>query len=120
VRPVEIDVGRSQWPTQQFLYAFSANTAHIMSLENVAHMFSGLRGVLKPSARFVLYGPFNIAGQYTSDSNRNFDKALRAEDPHMGIRDLEKVSEFAAASGLSLADNIAMPANNRLLVFHKT
>ncbi|NNF51216.1 MAG: DUF938 domain-containing protein [Gammaproteobacteria bacterium] len=119
IRPVEIDVGSSTWPAQDFDYAFSANTAHIMSWENVTNMFTGLAGVLKPSAKFALYGPFNIAGRFTSEGNRKFDRMLRAEHREMGIRHLEDVAELAASKGFSIMDNIAMPANNRLLVFDK-
>ena len=68
---------------------------------------------------FVLavYGPFNYGGEFTSDSNRQFDASLRTRDPRMGIRDFEAVDSLARAIGLRLVADVAMPANNRTLVW---
>ena len=68
---------------------------------------------------FVLYGPFNYGGHFTSDSNRQFDQFLRARDPASGIRDIEALLELAAENTLMLAQDIAMPANNRCLLWQK-
>lgn len=118
--PLALDVAQADWPERGFAYAFSANTAHIMSWSGVCAMFGGLGRILLPGGRFALYGPFNIAGKFTSESNRAFDRALRGEDPSMGIRNFEDVRELASSAGLSFADDLAMPANNRLLVFSKS
>jgi hypothetical protein len=67
----------------------------------------------------VFYGPFNLGGEFTSPSNEAFDAALRAEDPARGIRDLEAIQALAAGAGLVFIEDIAMPANNRCLVFEK-
>ena len=67
----------------------------------------------------VVYGPFNYDGAYTSDSNREFDPWLKARDPRSGIRDFEAVDALARAIGLHLLDDIAMPANNRCLVWRR-
>jgi hypothetical protein len=64
-----------------------------------------------------VYGPFNIGGAFTSDSNRRFDAALREGDVRRGIRDLEAVDALARSAGLLLLSNLAMPANNRLLTW---
>ena len=65
----------------------------------------------------AVYGPFNYGGDFTSDSNRAFDASLRARDPRMGIRDFEAVDALARAIGLQLVADVAMPANNRTLVW---
>ncbi|HYM86699.1 MAG TPA: DUF938 domain-containing protein [Pseudoxanthomonas sp.] len=65
----------------------------------------------------MVYGPFNYGGAFTSDSNRDFDTSLRARDPRMGIRDFEAVDALARGAGLALVDDVAMPANNRCLVW---
>jgi hypothetical protein len=67
----------------------------------------------------VAYGPFNYAGAYSSDSNRDFDAWLKARDPRSGIRDFEAVDVLAAAAGLRLVADVAMPANNRCLVWSR-
>ena len=85
----------------------------------VAAMFSGVGRVLHPGAQFLLYGPFNYDGQFTSPSNRDFDARLRAYDPAMGVRDVAWLTELATASAMALAEDIEMPVNNRLLIWQK-
>lgn len=114
---IELDVSTAPWPVESFTWAFSANTAHIMSWREVERMFHGIGERLSKDGAFCLYGPFNQQGRFSSDSNRQFDQHLRARASHMGIRDLDDLSALAEAVGLTLADNHAMPANNRLLVF---
>ncbi|MEX2476240.1 DUF938 domain-containing protein [Marinobacter sp.] len=115
--PIELDVSTSPWPVESFTWVFSANTAHIMSWREVEQMFGHIGERLPKGGAFCLYGPFNSQGQFSSDSNRQFDQYLRTRASHMGIRDLDDLCALAAAVGLTLAENYAMPANNRLLVF---
>ena len=65
---------------------------------------------------FCQYGPFNVNGNYTSDSNRNFDLHLKNEGCG-GIRDLAELQEWAGT--MKLHQRIQMPANNFLLVWIK-
>jgi SAM-dependent methyltransferase len=114
--PIELDVDR-EWPSIQADAVFSANTCHIMSWPQVERLFAGI-GRLRPEV-FALYGPFNYNGRHTSESNARFDAMLRGRDPLSGIRDFDKINALAEAAGLTLAEDNAMPANNRLLVFQK-
>lgn len=116
--PLELDVD-GQWPAQRFDAAFSANTLHIMGWASVQAFFAGLGGVLGARASLIVYGPFNYEGRYTSESNREFDAWLKARDPASGIRDFESVDALAQAQGFLLIDDVAMPANNRCLVWRK-
>lgn len=118
--PVELDVAQSRWPDARFDAVFSANTTHIMSWGEVETMFARLPEVLASDATLVLYGPFNFDGSFTSESNAAFDAQLRAHAPHRGIRDFEKVDALARSAGLALVENVAMPANNRCLVWRRT
>jgi SAM-dependent methyltransferase len=99
--------------------AYSANTAHIMSLAQVEGMFSGLGALLPSGGLFLLYGPFSVDGQHNSESNALFDCSLRLRDPLSGVRDLRELERFAAAAGLALEAEIAMPVNNRTLVWRR-
>ena len=119
LRPLILDVNQPEWPIQNPDLIFSANTAHIMSWASVDNMFSGVGKILKSGSFFVLYGPFNYQGQYTSDSNRQFDKMLQQRDPKSAIRDFEALEELAKKNKMRLYDDIAMPANNRILIFQK-
>ena len=115
--PIELDVGKP-WPSVGADAVFSANTCHIMSWPQVERMFSGI-GAMPSVKTFCLYGPFNYGGRHTSESNARFDAMLRGRDAASGIRDAEAIVALAAKSGFRLAEDNAMPANNRLLVFSR-
>jgi cyclopropane fatty-acyl-phospholipid synthase-like methyltransferase len=115
---LELDV-RGAWPAARFDAVFSANSLHIMGWPEVERLFAHLPQVLEPDATVVIYGPFNYAGAYTSDSNREFDGWLHQRDPASGIRDFEAVDALARAAGLALVADVAMPANNRTLVWRR-
>ena len=117
--PIELDVLESQWPESEFDAVFSANTAHIMPWRAVEAMFKGVAEVLMDGGIFILYGPFNYNGQFTSESNRNFEAWLKSVDPQRGIRDFDAVQKIANSHQLKLADDIVMPANNRSLIWKK-
>ncbi|MEA3412005.1 MAG: DUF938 domain-containing protein [Pseudomonadota bacterium] len=117
--PIRLDVA-GEWPRKTFDGVFSANTAHIMSLSEVEAMFRGVARVLRPDGLFALYGPFNYRGAYTSRSNAEFDRWLKARDPNSGIRDFEYLNVLAETLGLSLVADHAMPANNRTLIWRKS
>lgn len=106
-------------PPRDFDAVFSANTLHIMSWAHVQALFAGLPAVMADNALLCIYGPFNYGGDFSSDSNRQFDAWLKARDPDSGIRDAEAVDALAAAQGLVLIEDVAMPANNRLRVWRR-
>ena len=72
------------------------------------------------SGLFLLYGPFNYGGAYTSESNARFDQWLKERDPQSAIRDFEAVDGLGRAAGMNLVEDNAMPANNRLLVWRRS
>jgi len=116
--PLELDVMQNPWPQITADAVFSANTAHIMSWASVERMLTMIATCLPNNRLFVLYGPFNYEGHYTSDSNARFDQWLRQRDPLSGIRDFEVINNLATRLGLILKEDIEMPANNRILVWH--
>jgi len=118
--PLELDASWAEWPVTTAGAIFSANTAHIMSWTQVQAFIRGVGRTLRDGGFFVLYGPFNYGGAYTSASNKQFDQWLRQRDPLSGIRDFEAVQAEAMAAGLALVEDHAMPANNRMLVWCKT
>jgi hypothetical protein len=117
---LKLDVIRDTWPDRVFAAAYSANTAHIMSWDEVVAMFTGVAAHMEAQARFCLYGPFNINNCFTSESNERFDLQLRAENAHMGIRDMAKIESLANLQHMRLEHKMVMPANNFLLVFIKS
>jgi cyclopropane fatty-acyl-phospholipid synthase-like methyltransferase len=114
----------AQWPSsnsgpKSYDAIYSANTCHIMSWAMVEAMFKGINSALNPGGIVAIYGPFNYAGEFTSDSNAAFDQYLRDVHPQQGIRDFEAVNALAEAIGTRLVADYAMPANNRLLIWQK-
>jgi len=117
-RPLELDVERP-WPDTVADAVFSANTCHIMSWPQVERMFEGVGRLLPARGVLALYGPFNYGGRHTSESNARFDAMLRARDPQSGLRDIEALFALGEREYLEKEEDVAMPANNRLLVFRK-
>jgi SAM-dependent methyltransferase len=119
--PLTLDVAQGPWPSpQSFDAVFSANTLHIMSWPEVEAMFAGIARVLRSGGVLAIYGPFNIDGRFTSDSNAAFDRALRAAAPQRGIRDAAAVDALALRHGILPVADHALPANNRCRVWRRS
>jgi cyclopropane fatty-acyl-phospholipid synthase-like methyltransferase len=117
--PLVLDVSQPQWPAAPFDAIFTANTLHIMAWERVPDLLRGAASVLVEGGLLIIYGPFNYNGQYTSPSNARFDQWLLQQSPDSAIRDFEAVRDTASGLGLAVQQDIAMPANNRILVFRR-
>lgn len=115
--PLDLDVLGHTSVSGDYDAVFSSNTAHIMSMPAVEAMFRLAGDTLRDGGVFCLYGPFNLGGEFTSDSNREFDHTLRSQDPAMGLRDLDELNELAADVGLVPARRYAMPSNNLLVTW---
>lgn len=115
--PLALDVNDTAWRSGRYDAVFSANTLHIMGWSEVERFFAGVGAVLGAGGILTVYGPFNYGGHYTSESNARFDAWLKARDPASGVRDFEAVDALARSQGLLLQQDIAMPANNRTLVW---
>ena len=119
-RPLALDVQEPADIAGTYDGIFSANTAHIMSIGAVRDMFGLASELLERDGKFCLYGPFNRNGEFTSDSNRQFDESLRVQNPEMGIRNIEELDDFAGSVNLARLRFFAMPANNNLVVWVRT
>lgn len=117
--PIALDVNQKSWHGGRFDAVFSANTLHIMSWIEVERFFAGIGEVLETGGVLAVYGPFNYNGTFTSESNARFDVWLKSRNPASGVRDFEAVDALARARGLMLQQDIAMPANNRTLIWRR-
>jgi cyclopropane fatty-acyl-phospholipid synthase-like methyltransferase len=117
--PIALDAADVEWPVARYDAVFSANTLHIMAWHEVEQLFAHLRGVTSEDAVLAVYGPFNLAGRFTSESNAAFDASLKQRAQHMGIRDLEAVDALAADAGFARIGDHALPANNRCVVWRR-
>lgn len=117
--PIELNVSESEWPQQKFDAIFTANSLHIMSQKNVKDMFFKLTQVLDKNGLLIVYGPFNYGGQYTSQSNAQFDVWLKNQNRLSCIKDFEWCNELAEQAQLHLLKDIEMPCNNRVLIWQR-
>lgn len=118
--PLTLDVTDAVWPCNSIDALFTSNTLHIMSRDNVHIFFDRLTEYLNPKAFICIYGPFNYNGAYTSDSNAYFDQWLKSQNASSSIKNIEDILLLSTSRGFSLLDDIAMPANNRLLVLQNS
>jgi len=116
--PLPLDVS-GEWPDRQFDLVFTANTLHIMARDEVEDFFAAVPRVMHAGSRLLIYGPFNYEGRYTAISNARFDQWLRQQDPLSGIKDFEWLQDLAVRAGLECIEDVAMPENNRMLVWQR-
>lgn len=117
--PVALDMHQCPWPKPWPDAVYTANTLHIVSTELVQILFERCAAQGTAGSLLIVYGPFNYGGQYSAESNARFDLWLKDRDPDSGIRDFEWVDLLARNAGYALQEDVAMPANNRLLIWRK-
>jgi len=99
---------------------FAANVLHIAPIEAVAALFGIAAHALADDGTLCLYGPVMREGRHTSEGNRAFDAALRAQDSARGLRDITELDRWARATGFEAATLIALPANNHLMAYRRS
>ncbi|SLN49556.1 DUF938 domain-containing protein [Oceanibacterium hippocampi] len=119
--PILLDAAAPQWPaeTAGLAAVFAANVIHIAPWRVCEGIMAGAGRQLREGGLVVLYGPYRRDGRHTAESNARFDASLRAQDAEWGVRDLADVTAAARAAGLVPEADIAMPANNSIVVFRK-
>jgi hypothetical protein len=121
--PLPLDVTDPDWTEAApgpWNAVIAVNLLHIAPWTVTSGLLCGAARTLAPGAPLLVYGPFAEAGRLEPESNRRFDAMLKAQDPRWGIRDLDQVRAVAEAAGLGFVEQVAMPANNRVLVFAPT
>ena len=118
-QPVVLDVTMDEWPVEAADAMLSINMVHISPWEAALGLLDGAQRVLQPEAPLILYGPWIVPGIETAPSNLAFDADLKSRDPAWGLRRVDDFAAEAGARGFSLADQRAMPANNRMLLFSR-
>ena len=117
--PIDLDVIRLPWPLQTADAVVCINLIHVAPWSATLALFEGAKALLPRQHVLFLYGPYRRFGHHTSESNERFDSDLRAHNSEWGLRELEAVSEVAAAAGFVLTETVEMPANNFSVVFER-
>ena len=107
------------WPLDRADAMVCINMVHISPWAATQGLMVGAARVLPAGAPLCLYGPYFEAAVETAPSNLAFDADLKRRDPAWGLRDLAQVEALAADHGMTLAERVAMPANNLCLLFRR-
>jgi len=123
-KPLDIDVTKSPWPISSKLLhnlqvIISINMIHIAPWECTESLFKESGKLLNYEKFFILYGPFKIKDNHSSESNELFDKSLKSQNDDWGVRNLEDVNKEAIINGFQQIQIIKMPANNLTLIYKK-
>ncbi len=107
------------WPVPRADAIVNINMTHISPWAATQGLMAGAARLLPAGAKLFLYGPYLERDIATAPSNLAFDQSLKTRNPAWGLRALDDVAALAAQHGLALAERIAMPANNLVLIFQK-
>ena len=115
--PLRLDATQPGWSASlgQWDAILLVNLLHLIPEPAASGLLAELPKALAPKGTACLYGPFLREGRATSPGDAAFDASLRAQDPAIGYKDLDWVTESLAAGGLAV-EVIAMPANNLMLI----
>lgn len=117
--PIKLEIGQHEFPKVKFDLVFTANTFHIMHWKECKSLIKMMGRELRENSRVMIYGPFKYKGEFTSDSNAQFDQQLKEQDSLSGIRSFEDVNGAMIKNGFELHKDHEMPANNRMLVYKR-
>ncbi|MDQ0466122.1 cyclopropane fatty-acyl-phospholipid synthase-like methyltransferase [Caulobacter ginsengisoli] len=118
--PLRLDAADpDSWPVQAADAVVNINMIHISPWAATQGLMRGAGRLLPAGGVLVTYGPYLERDVPTAQSNLDFDRSLKSRNPAWGLRHLDAVAALAAEHGLTLAERVAMPANNLSLVFRK-
>lgn len=117
--PIAIDVCDSVWSVERADAVVAINMVHISPWEASLGLLDGAARLLDEDCVLILYGPWLVEGIETAPSNIAFDADLKAREPRWGLRQVSDFAVVAVERGFVLADQRAMPANNRMLSFRR-
>lgn len=129
IRPaVALDASATweDWPSEvrelegKFTAVYLSNVTHISPWKVTCGILAGAGHALENGGLLIVYGPFKVDGQFTTQSNADFDATLRSRNAEWGYRDIDEIVAEASKCGLLFQSKKAMPANNFLLTFTKT
>ncbi len=123
-QPLEIDVEKVPWKiplrlARSLQGIVSINMIHVAKWSCTIALFKESGKLLKKGQFLILYGPFKISNNHTSQSNYFFDHSLKMQNDLWGIKNLEEVCDEGKKNGFSQAEIITMPANNFSIIFRK-
>lgn len=123
--PVHLDLTNPEtWfnpgPAKSFAAIFCINIFQVAPISIADGMMKCAEHLLKDDGFLLIYGPFQMHGQFSTDSNKQFHETLSSVGvPEWGLKDIADLEKAAADHGLELREKIEMPSNNFSLIFGK-
>ena len=122
--PIDLDVENRPWSLNTEIRSslkavICINMLHITPWRCTTAMFEETGDLLSKGQLLILYGPFKINGEYTSESNFRFNESLKAQNSCWGVRNLNEVNEIAIKNRFKKIQTIEMPANNFSVIFQR-
>jgi len=117
--PMVLDATTAMWPVARADAIVCINMIHIAPWEATVGLFAGAARILAADGVLVTYGPYARDGVLEPESNVAFDRSLRARNAAWGVRDIRDLRALADEHGMTLAETVAMPANNHSLLFRR-
>jgi SAM-dependent methyltransferase len=114
--PLDLDLLAPAWMGRTADALLCVNVLHVAPPAAGEALLEGAARVLAPGAPLVVAGPFLRRGEPPRGRLARFDGELRAADPALGVRELERFLEGARQRGLVARTPAPLPAEGDLLV----
>lgn len=121
--PVLVDLTMPEtWPNagEPGTYAaiFCINIFQVAPISIADGMMACAANLLTDNGFLLIYGPFQVDGLFTTESNQTFHQTLSSAGvSEWGLKDVADLQKAASQHGLELKERIDMPANNFSLIF---
>ncbi|MGR9046258.1 MAG: DUF938 domain-containing protein [Gammaproteobacteria bacterium] len=121
--PVHLDLTDPEtWfnpgPAKSFNAIFCINIFQVAPISIADGMMQCAEHLLTDDGFLLIYGPFQVEGGFTTDSNKEFHETLSSAGvSEWGLKDVADLKKAADKHGLELKEQIDMPANNFSLIF---
>jgi len=121
--PVHLDLTKPQtWFNvglpASFKAIFCINIFQVAPISIADGMMESADHFLTDDGFLLIYGPFQVDGKCTTESNKQFHDTLSSAGvSEWGLKDVADLKVAAARHGLELKEQIDMPVNNFSLIF---
>jgi AraC-like DNA-binding protein len=103
---------------KSFSAIFCINIFQVAPISIADGMMECASHLLDDNGFLLIYGPFQIEGEFTTDSNKEFHDTLSSAGvSEWGLKDIADLKKAAEKHGLELKERIDMPSNNFSLIF---
>ena len=101
-----------------FSTIFCINIFQVAPISIADGMMQCAEHLLTDDGFLLIYGPFQMEGEFTTESNKEFHNTLSSAGvSEWGLKDITDLKAAASKHGLELKEQIDMPANNFSLIF---